>query len=78
MSVRSECHVLDVDTAIQCTGVTALTSLSHSPLTHRDEVLTFRHYIQTAEELIAFNPRKNPFNPWVAIHAPLALRHAPG
>lgn len=43
-----------------------------------DEVLTFRYYIQTAEELIAFNPRNNPFNPWVSIHAPLALRNAPG
>jgi hypothetical protein len=41
-------------------------------------VLTFRYYIQTAEELIAFNTPKNPFNPWVSIHAPLALRNAPG
>lgn len=41
-------------------------------------MLTFRHYIQTCEELIAFNTAKNPFNPWVSIHAPLALRNAPG
>lgn len=40
-------------------------------------MLTFRHYISTAEELIAFNPPKNPFNPWVSIHAPLALKDAP-
>ncbi|BEJ10616.1 hypothetical protein CspHIS471_0100380 [Cutaneotrichosporon sp. HIS471] len=73
-----------VDTGIEWISHTTRKKLMMDPTMletffHKsDEVLTFRHYIQTAEELIAFNPPKNPFNPWVSIHAPLALRNAPG
>lgn len=41
-------------------------------------MLTFRHYIGNAEDLIAFNSQRSPFNPWVTIHAPLAFRYSPG
>ncbi|TXT08901.1 hypothetical protein VHUM_03029 [Vanrija humicola] len=50
-------------------------TLAHTP---SDEMLTFRHYIGNAEDLIAFNSQRSPFNPWVTIHAPLAFRYSPG
>jgi len=44
-------------------------------------MLTFRSYIETAEDLIAFIGPLNqtsPFNPWVTVHAPLVFQHPPG
>ena len=43
-----------------------------------DEMLTFRHYIEHSDDLIAFNEKSSTFNPWVTIHAPLVFQNLPG
>jgi hypothetical protein len=38
-----------------------------------------RHYLlHTVQIIMAFECERNPWNPWVKIHAPLAFTHLPG
>ncbi|WVF68599.1 hypothetical protein IAT40_003368 [Kwoniella sp. CBS 6097] len=44
-----------------------------------DERLVIRHYLsKTVHIIIAFESPHRPWNPWLAVHAPLAFRHLPG
>ncbi|GFZ52282.1 hypothetical protein JCM24511_10055 [Saitozyma sp. JCM 24511] len=47
--------------------------------TTMDEQLVMRHYLsRTVKIILAFDSSHRPWNPWVAVHAPLAFRHPPG
>ncbi|WVR08164.1 hypothetical protein IAU60_005210 [Kwoniella sp. DSM 27419] len=44
-----------------------------------DERLVMRHYLsKTVHIIIAYESPIHPWNPWVAVHAPLAFKHLPG
>ncbi|OCF46066.1 hypothetical protein I317_00155 [Kwoniella heveanensis CBS 569] len=44
-----------------------------------DERLVIRHYLsKTVHIIIAFESPHRPWNPWLAVHAPLAFKHLPG
>lgn len=60
-------------TFLQCELLVATT------LTGSDERLVIRHYLsRTVHIILAFEAPHNPWNPWLAVHAPLAFTHLPG